>query len=75
MEKTYTIVPAPTLELLEPYLKENNIEYRLLYGDDIPQDVPEICIWHGRETHRHLVCVESTIDPEKLFKIDEGLYA
>ena len=74
-KKTYTIVPAPTLEKLEPYLKENNIEYSLLYAPEIPKDVPEVCTWHGHETHGHLVCVVSEMDPAELLKADEELYA
>lgn len=74
MENTYTIVPAPTLEKLEPFLQENNIEYSLLYGKDIPKDVPESCMWHGHEVHRHIVCVVSTLDPEKLLHADEDLH-
>ena len=73
--KTYTIVPAPTLEKLEAYLKEKDIEYSLLYGLDIPDDVPEVCIWHGHETFNHLVCVVSKIEPDKLLKIDEELHS
>ncbi len=72
--KTYTIVPSPTLSKLEPILREHNIDYKLLYGEDIPDQVPEVCMWHGHKTTRFLACIESTLDPEKLFRFDEDLH-
>ena len=72
--KTYTILPAPTMERLEPVLKEYNIVYRLLFNEDIPEDIPEECVWNGHSVMRHLVCVESEIDPVVLRRFDEDLH-
>ena len=73
-EKTYTIVPAPSMQKLGQFLEDNHIEYSLLFGTDIPDDVPEMCIWHGHEMYRHLVCVVSEMDPAKLLWVDEELH-
>ena len=76
---TYTIIPAPTLEKLEPILKENSVEYELLYENDIldtPEEklLPFECVFFGRTMHKYLVCLKSELDPVKLLKFDEDLH-
>ncbi len=71
---TYTIIPSPTLEKLEPALKENNIEYELISEKDVPEDIPLECTWHGHLVYNNITCIKSSLDPAKLAKFNEELH-
>lgn len=72
--KTYTILPAAILGKLEPELTERGIEYKCLYGPQIPENVPESCTFRGREHLDHLVCIESEVPEDKMHKIAEEAF-
>lgn len=71
--KTYTVVPVLSLVELEPFLKEKGLEYKLLFGLDIPDDLPYWGVCHGREVYHPLACVVSEMDTEVLLKAAEDL--
>ena len=74
-KETRTNLPGPILEKLEPWLKRNNIEYKVLYPNEIPEEWEHGCVFRGRITMRHVVCIVSHMDSSDLTKTAEKMFS
>lgn len=70
----YTTIPSPVMGKLEPWLKEHKIEYEVYWGSAVPDNVPTICTFRGRE-YTNTVSILSPIEPKELTEICEGFYS
>ncbi|MBQ7430251.1 hypothetical protein [Butyrivibrio sp.] len=72
--ETRTNLPGMILQKLEPWLQFHNVEYRLVKGDDIPDDWIQGYTFRGRSFVRHTVVVVSKLNSEQLHAVAEELF-
>lgn len=71
-EPTYTILPAAWSKNIRILLESNKkIKYDVCGEADIPEGVPDRCIFKGREVIHPIVCIKSNLIPEELTKAVE----
>lgn len=54
------------LARVEPWLKRNNVEYKVYTGEDIPDEMPHGYVFKGHKSRRHLACLVTKLDSEAL---------
>ena len=72
---TYTNIPSPALEKVERWLKDNDIEYKILSQDEIPADLPMTAAFKGRKEVKHVKCIQSHLNSDDLRRyIEEEIF-
>lgn len=63
---TYTVIPAHYLEEMEKVFKNQGIEYEVLYGKDIPDEVPQAFFYEGKVLMFGLCCIKSEMNSDDI---------
>ena len=66
---TYTMVGGPLLEELEPFFRQAGFEYELLFGDDIPAELPREMDMNGHIMRYSQCCVKSYMNSEDVHQL------
>ncbi len=72
-EETRLNLPGPILEKLEPWLKFYKVDYRIVRGDDIPDDWEQGWTFRGTTGTRHTVVIISKLNSKQLLDVAEQL--
>lgn len=75
MAKTYTTLPGPAMDKLEPYLKEHNIPFDQIWGPELAEHpvAVEACYFDGRYYIDRTICLITDMEPRVLAGIAERL--
>ena len=66
---TYTIIGAPLLEEMEAVFQAEGFDYEILYGDDIPADIPRQLVLEGHILKWGVCCVKSYMNSDDVYQI------
>lgn len=66
---TYTIIGAPLLDEMEPLFQKAGFDYEILYGDDIPDDIPRHLVLEGHIMRWGICCVKSYMNSEDVYDL------
>ncbi len=66
-------LPGPILEKLEPWIKFHKVEYKIVGGEDIPDDWIQGWKFRGRKGTKFTVVVITKLDSEQLHQVAEQL--
>ena len=71
--KKITIIPSQIRALLSAYLTKQNIEFRMISPDDLPDGSPCSCTFMGKKYTDTIYGVETTLSSEEVIGICECL--
>lgn len=72
--ETYTVFPDMCFEKISKALDEKGIDYEVVNMGNAPEDVPEHCVFKGREIYKRISCLKTKIDPKEMTAFIDSLY-